>query len=412
MPLPASGNPISFSNLNTELGNASGTELDLKSASEGFGEGVAPYGMDELQGLSFGRILQTIGYLDYDGQVGDPSYSEDTVVPYLDGELHLAAGAENVSGIVTATSDSYYNSDGGFSNGDILYLNNTGLTFPDFPSSLGGTPGLQSDGYLVNTTSNKVFYYTRSTSAVSNVVDRTPQIPTKPTTTAVSSTRIDVTIPSTNTVVTKTFKIQRAVDTGGGFGSYSDLTTISPSAFGNYSNTSVSTTYSDTSVSAGNSYKYQVRGQNNFANSNFSTPSDSVTAPTGTSWSLPTNFSLLVFSDTSTTDSTTSLLKTATLTNGSGTTSISCQQPTNGNIQLQVAASTTGDPGTSGTANSGTGFGNTLNSLANASTYYLRFKLAENKPNSGGQSSQGRTITFENNGVSDTFTLTVRVDDL
>jgi len=52
MALPAAGQPISFSNLNTELGNSAEAELDLKSASEGLGESVAPYGMDELAGLS------------------------------------------------------------------------------------------------------------------------------------------------------------------------------------------------------------------------------------------------------------------------------------------------------------------------------------------------------------------------
>jgi len=112
MPLPSAGSSISFSQVNEELGNSAEAEIDLKSASEGLGEDAAPYGMDELQGLSFGRILQSIGYLDYNAQVGDPSYTEDTVVPYLDGNLHLAAGADNVDGDITATDDNYYNSDG------------------------------------------------------------------------------------------------------------------------------------------------------------------------------------------------------------------------------------------------------------------------------------------------------------
>lgn len=163
-----------------------------------------------------------------------------------------------------------------------------------------------------------------------------------------------------------------------------------------------------TGLTGGNLHTYQLTATG--AGSVVDTASATPVAPT--SWSLPTNFSLLVLSDIFSADSAVSALKTATLTNGSGTTSISCQQPSNGNIELKVAASTTGDPGTSGTANSGTGFANTLNSLANASTYYLRFKLAETKANTGGQSSQGRTITFTNNSVNDTFTLTIQVDDV
>lgn len=53
MPLPDSGQPISFEDINLELGNSANAELDLQSASELFGESDAPYGMDELAGLSF-----------------------------------------------------------------------------------------------------------------------------------------------------------------------------------------------------------------------------------------------------------------------------------------------------------------------------------------------------------------------
>ena len=52
MPLPESPNPISFEDINTELGNAAQATLDLESASVSF-ELTAPHGMDELHGLSF-----------------------------------------------------------------------------------------------------------------------------------------------------------------------------------------------------------------------------------------------------------------------------------------------------------------------------------------------------------------------
>jgi hypothetical protein len=53
MPLPDSGQPISFEDINLELGNSANAELDLQSASVLLGESDAPYGMDELAGLSF-----------------------------------------------------------------------------------------------------------------------------------------------------------------------------------------------------------------------------------------------------------------------------------------------------------------------------------------------------------------------
>ena len=95
-------------------------------------------------------------------------------------------------------------------------------------------------------------------------------------------------------------------------------------------------------------------------------------------------------------------LKTIELSNGSGNTSFSCQQPSNGNIQLKVSVSTSGDPGTNGTGNSATGFGNTQSGVAAASTYFMRFQLIETKANPGDLSAEDRTITITNNGVSNT----------
>jgi len=97
-----------------------------------------------------------------------------------------------------------------------------------------------------------------------------------------------------------------------------------------------------------------------------------------------------------------SALKTIELSNGSGNSSFSCEQPSNGNIELKVSISTSGDPGVNGTGNSATGFGNTQSSVAAASTYYMRFKLAEVKADAGNLDAEDRTITITNNGVSNT----------
>ena len=52
MALPAAGSPMSMSMINTELGDGATDTIDLKTASTTLGEGNAPYGMDELAGLS------------------------------------------------------------------------------------------------------------------------------------------------------------------------------------------------------------------------------------------------------------------------------------------------------------------------------------------------------------------------
>ena len=51
MALPAAGSPMSMSMINTELGDGTFDTIDLKAASLVFGE-TAPFGMDELAGLS------------------------------------------------------------------------------------------------------------------------------------------------------------------------------------------------------------------------------------------------------------------------------------------------------------------------------------------------------------------------
>ncbi len=124
-----------------------------------------------------------------------------------------------------------------------------------------------------------------------------------------------------------------------------------------------------------------------------------------TTWSnVPADFNLHVLDgDNFSVDSVVSGAKTITLTGGSGTTSVSCQQPSNGNIELKFAYSTSGDPGVNGTGNSGSGYGNTISGISYTSgTLYLRFKLAEVKANSGNLSAENRTITFTNNSVSNT----------
>jgi len=50
MPLPAPGEPISFGDLNDEIGNNTTDELDIDTAATFFGLSK-PHGMDEFAGL-------------------------------------------------------------------------------------------------------------------------------------------------------------------------------------------------------------------------------------------------------------------------------------------------------------------------------------------------------------------------
>ena len=59
MALPAAGQPISFGDMNDELGNSTTATLDLKDASTDLGKTAAPYGMDELAGVSFANVTPT-----------------------------------------------------------------------------------------------------------------------------------------------------------------------------------------------------------------------------------------------------------------------------------------------------------------------------------------------------------------
>lgn len=134
---------------------------------------------------------------------------------------------------------------------------------------------------------------------------------------------------------------------------------------------------------------------------------------TNTTWGTLNTFSIYVEA-TNNSDQGTSTLQTITLADGSGDTSISCQQPSNGNIELKVAASTSGDPcngipSADGTSNGGTGFVNNLSTLNfQSGTLRLRFRLIEIKTTET-LNEETRTITFTNNGVSTTANASVRL---
>ena len=382
MALPSAGNSISFKQINDELGNDSQAQLDLETAAEtGFGL-TKPHGLNEMFGLSKSRLEIVVRYMKLVVQDG-PDVGQTQYVGWADGDLDDCAGLDGSveDDLVSIESENDFNEDGTVSNGDVIFANSTGTTKPAYAS--GNSDELQADGYLVETTQNNIFLYDKSDSDISNVISRTPEIPTKPTLVADSSTQITVTIPTTNTQVTKTFKIQRSINGA----SFSDLATITPSAKGNFANTSVNTTYVDSSgLSAGDVVKYQVRGQNDFTNSDFSQESNTVTTPAGTSISYSNVASIAGLGSSSPPnesffDEATTPMSVA-ITNGSGTTSISKSDTISSTTRF--AWSTSGDPmdissgttDTTATSNGGSGWVSSATGIS-GTPIYLRIRADE-----------------------------------
>ena len=406
MALPSAGNPISFKDINDEIGNTGNAELDLKTAGETFGD-TEPFGMDELFGLSSARLQLTIKYL-VQAEQGESNVDVGWIstagsVAASKGELVLCAEAAapaddlraNGLSLSVDTETTDFNSDGTVSNGDTLFNSNSGATLssrrPD-----GGM--VNQETFLCETTQNNIFQV-NSSGVLSNVRSRTPDVPTKPTLVADSGTQVTVTIPTTNTAVTREFKLQRSIDGG----SYSDRATFVPSDSGSIDDTSISTTFVDDSgLSAGDVVRYKVRGQNAFANSSFSTISDAVTTPSATSFSAsPSSETILIGSDDTTIGPAAfSDAITVSVTNRQGNIDVTRTQNTSGTFTV---AAGTSDPGTGGTYLSAV-------SNINSDTVVVRGKFNEAGKNvSEGPTNNVITLTDDVSGNSISINISCRV---
>jgi len=400
---------ISFSQINDELGLSSTATLDIEDAAEnGFGLSK-PHGMNEFFGLSLTRQQLTVKFLRQEEQ-GESNVFTGWIstagsVASAKGELVLCAEAAIVpednrgSGISTVLLEdtTEFNVDGTVSNGDTIFEASSGTTTTDVKP---GDDLVNQETFLVETTQNTLFQINTS-GVISNVRSRTPNQPSQPTLNADSGTQITVTIPSTNTAVTREFKLQRSINGG----SFSDRATFVPSDSGSIDDTSISTTFVDDSgISAGDVVKYQVRGQNAFANSAFSPESSTVTTPAGTSWGSISNFNLHIGSGQLGSQELESSEKQLTLTNGSGNTTISIEQPDNSNpppdLEIKVGNAT-------GNYNLISSYTESPSAIAAASTYFMKFKLSQagTKLNS----AEDCTISFTNNSVTRTFEINVEV---
>jgi hypothetical protein len=332
------------------------------------------------------------------GWVSNPSLSH-----LSKGELVLCAEAtalpddDSEQRQFSIQSETDFIADGTLSNSDTLFDGSTGTGVTDIRPN---DKLVNQETFLVDTTQNNIFQINTS-GVISNVRSRTPNVPTKPTLVANSGTQITVTIPSTNTAVTREFDIHRSI----GGGSFSSVGTTVPNDSGSIDDTSISTTFVDSSgISAGNSVVYKVFAQNAFATSSASTTSDSVTTPAGTSWGSISNFNLHIGSGQLGSQELESSEKQLTLTNGSGNTTISIEQPDNSNpppdLEIKVGNAT-------GNYNLISSYTESPSAIAAASTYFMKFKLSQ--AGSKLSSAEDCTISFTNNSVTRTFEINVEV---
>jgi hypothetical protein len=506
MALPSAGNPISFKDINEEIGNTGNAELDLKTAGETFGD-TEPFGMDELLGQSHDTPQFTTGLSATADTVdpskvvlawavgvpsGAPAISAFTLKRATDSNItqnvstlstNAAGSPVNDTGLAGGTqffyrasatnaigttvsnanattvaartsiatkhlrqveqgesdlfigwvsnpslshlskgelvlcaegvalpddgniefslvSETDFIADGTLSNGDTLFAGSTGTSVTDKKPN---DDLVNRETFLVDTTQGNIFQINTS-GVISNVRSRTPSQPSQPTLNADSGTQITVTIPSTDTSVTREFKLQRSINGG----SYSDRATFVPSDSGSIDDTSISTDFVDDSgISAGDVVKYRVRGSNAFEDSPLSTESATVTTPSATSFSASPSSAAILMGSTSTligTDPTGdpafSDAITVSVTNRQGNIDVTRTQNTSGTFTV---AAGTSDPGTGGTYL-------TAVSNINSDTVVVRGRFQEAGKNvSEGPTNNVITLTDDVSGDSISINISCRV---
>ena len=295
--------------------------------------------------------------------------------------LDFQGAATSFSGIV----DDYINDD--LTAGDVVFANAAGSTLTnlrpggDFPSQTT---------FMLDTTANDIFEI-NSSAVVSNIKSRTPATPT------ISETSKDASSITISIVGDSTVTRQYAPFKDG-----SELTNILPEVSGSIGNNSVTTAYTYSGLAANTAFALKVRGENLHANGAFSNELNITTDDDTTAWSnLTGDPQNLIGLDGG---SEVSNAASIDLANGSGNTVITLA--TAGGIvgTLSIAYSTSGDPGASGTANGGSGFGNSSSHRTIAEGTYssgtlhfrTKFQHVASKDGTGTY-----TVTFTNNSVAD-----------
>tara|TARA_R100000697_G_scaffold11911_1_gene17942 strand:+ start:5860 stop:7098 length:1239 start_codon:yes stop_codon:yes gene_type:complete len=268
MALPAAGQPISFKDINDELGNSSKATLDLKSASEDLGEAAAPYGMDELAGLGALTIVQrTIEdfYLyerdsDQEDILVIRGWADDELIECVE-DTSTAATGNGISGL-DSTGETYTSTlssgashintlnveaPGGFVNGRVVRVNGNqtigDVTFSDEASLNGG-------GRIFRNNAESKIHEIAADGTISNTADYKPADLTL---SLVSKDNNSVTVRATgDTRVTKTLRF------------FKDSTEVAVTNHtkGAVGNTDVTKDQTFSSLAADTSFAFKVRGEN------------------------------------------------------------------------------------------------------------------------------------------------------
>ena len=349
---------------NSSVVNATATSAIARTIEQNLNWGADGETNEDIKGWSTSELILCV---EDTNSATEPSFGSDA---------EGAAIASTTTYALTTTS-------GGWNNSSVAKLQSDGTTVFN-----GGAR------FFRNNTDSKI-HQIASNGVISNTIAYKPG---DLVISLVSKTSNSVTVRATgNTQVAKTLRF------------YKDSTevTVTNHTKGAVGNTSVTKDHTFSSLASNTSFAFKVRGENGSSAS----PGDdsntiNVTTDTAGWTSIPTDFNMHITDALSfDVDSTTSALKTATLVGGSGTTQVNCGQPT-GNSAMRVALSTSGDPGTSGTDNSGTGFA-PIRSLSHSSgTLYMRFDLDEqvNSAPFGDPSGEDLTITFNNGSGTHTDT--------
>jgi len=394
MALQSAGTNVTMSmkDINVELGETATDTLDMLSAGQQF-TGLLDdnvVSMDEFFGLTFAggsgtygtRNSHTFRFLDDDGT--DRGYADGELVAAAENDDTHLPGDFTIKGQADFVDD-YINDD--LTDGDTIFANSTGTTLTnlrpggDFPSQTT---------FMLDTTADKIFQVD-SDADISNIKSRTPATPT------ISETSKDASSITISIVGDTTVTRQYAPFKAG-----SELTNILPSASGSIGNNSVTTSYTYSGLAASTSFALKVRGENLHANGSDSNTLTITTDDDTTAWSnLSGDPQNLLGADGGAENSNAASID---LANGSGNTVIGLA--TAGGVvgTLQIAYSTSGDPGASGTANGGSGFGNSGShrtidqSTYSSGTLHFRTKFTHVSTKDG---TGTYTVTFTNNSVAD-----------
>ena len=393
MALPSSGNPISFGDINDELGENTTDTLDMLTAAQKF-TGILDdnvVSMDEFHGLTFAGGSGTYGtrnshtfrfVLDQDGT--KRGFADGELVDAAENGSTGLANSEAVAGQSDFVDDFVNNS---LTNGDTVFAAASGDTKTNLRPGGDFASGTH---FMLDTTADEIFQID-SNGDVSNVRNRTPGTPTI-SLTSKNSNSITISIVA-DTVVTR----QLAPFLDG-----VEQTNILPSASGSIGNTSVTTSYTYSGLDGDTSYALKVRGERAGANGSDSNTLN-VTTDVAVTWTNATS-SITMASSLGNDLQQDILLANGhaggpyaiELSQGDGGTSVSCAQPGAGTLELRYAdnSSMTG----------ASSFATSHSGLSDVTTkWYYQLRYTEQGTNTNHTSTNNR-ITWTNSGASDNTT--------